>query len=68
MKNHTKPPKNTIFFFKNGQKILKNFFSPQKCYCLSLPNEEISLRPELAASPCFRILGGSPERDIHTQQ
>ena len=30
---------------------------------LVLPNEEISLRPELSSSPRFRIQGGYPERD-----
>ena len=30
---------------------------------LVLPNEEISLRPELSSPAHFRFQGGSPERD-----
>ena len=33
---------------------------------LVLPFEEISIRPELSSPPCFRIEGGSPERDKRT--
>ena len=67
---------------KNGQKIKKSvffiylfiYFLPKKiAMLLVLPFEEISIRPELSSdwrvsTPRFRIQGGYPERDIHTQE
>ena len=63
LKQFQKIQKNHIF--SKNLKILKNFFFAEKkknAILLVLPNEEISLRPELSSPPRFRIQGGYPER------
>ena len=61
-----------IPFFSKNLKILKIYFlfvkKKKNAISLVLPNEEISLRPELSSPPRFRIQGGYPERDIQTNE
>ena len=57
-----------ITFFPQKKLNLKKkkMFKKEKeknAILLVLPNEEISLRPELSSPAHFRIQGGSPERD-----
>ena len=58
--NLGKFPKIILFCFKI-EKILENKICRQKkIFPLVLPNEEISLPPELSSPNCFRIQGGGP--------
>ena len=56
-KNLKKKQFKKIFFLFCQKKLNKIAFP------LVLPNEEISLRPELSSSPRFRFQGGYRERD-----
>ena len=47
--------KKSLFF---NQQFLKKKIAKKKCYPLVLPNEVISLRPELSSSPRFKTQGG----------
>ena len=62
-------PHNNQLFFKKSENFENIFFvAEKKESLLVLPNEEISLRPELSSPPRFRIQGGSPERDERTKE
>ena len=69
LKKSQKISKNHLFFKKSEN---LDFFLPKKrkkkAIPLVLPNEEISLRPELSSSPRFRIQGGSPEHYERTNE
>ena len=62
------------FFSQKISKFRNYFVSRRKkekkmnAIILVLPNEEISLRPELSSPPRFRIQGGYPERYTRTHE
>ena len=54
-------------FFSKNLNFLNLFFAEKKtkknAILLVLPSDEISVQPELSSPPCYRIQGGSSERD-----